>query len=299
MGDLSFDTFAEEVFRQADHPVVFGSSRDNHYFWHFNNYLNWGEPWYGGFRESQSDLRMANQHFYESNYMPNMLGWFLITLQTSPDDIDWMLARAAGFNAGYALVVRQEALGNPHMEEIVDRINTWTVAQQSHLFTAAQLLWLRDPNIDARLTNRGGSLYLQHFRKYTFAYEARVLQPGQPGSQQWDFDNASDQQVPQLLIHGTGEDGRVTNPIIEVDNSFRLEIPVTIEAGQTLVVGGERTSSLYDRKGKLIRTIDVKDGLPRLGAGRHTLSFDGTADLNSPLKLKMEIKLLDAEEALR
>jgi len=60
------------------HPVVFGSSRAAHYSWHMDDYLNRGEPWYGGFRESQSDYRIDNQKFYENNYLPNMLGWFLI-----------------------------------------------------------------------------------------------------------------------------------------------------------------------------------------------------------------------------
>ncbi len=299
MGDLSFDTFAEEVFSGADHPVVYGSSRDNHYFWHINNYLNWGEPWYGGFRESQSDVRMANQPFYENNYLPNMLGWFLITVQTSPEDIDWMLTRAAGFNAGYALVLRQEALGNPGMDEIISRINTWTSAQRSHLFNAAQLQWLRNPNNDARLLQQGDKLYLQQFKKYDFSYEARVLQPGQPGSQRWDFESVREKQIPRVVIYATGDDGRVVNPVIEIDNFFHVEIPVTLAAGQTLMMGEEKDASLYDRKGKLIRKIAVNNGLPQLDAGKHSLSFDGTADVNSPLRLKIEIKLLNNEELLQ
>lgn len=299
MGDLSFNTFAEEVFSKANHPVVMGSSRDNHYFWHFNSYLNWGEPWYGGFRESQSDVRMANQPFYENNYLPNMLGWFLITAQTSPDDIDWMLARAAGFNAGYALVLRKEALGNPQMEEIIHRINTWTSAQRSHLFDAAQQQWLRNPNNDARLLERDGKQYLQRFNKYVFEYEARVLQPGQPTAQSWDYENKQVKQTPQVVIQAIGDEGRINNPVLELDNFFQVTIPVSLEAGQTLMLGHDKSASLYDRKGRLLRKIAVDKALPQLPAGRHTLSFDGTTDANTQVKLKIEVKLLDNEELLR
>ncbi|PUZ23780.1 hypothetical protein DCM91_13350 [Chitinophaga costaii] len=298
MGDLSFNSFAEEVFRKVDHPVVFGSSRDNHYFWHLNNYLNWGEPWYGGFRESQSDVRMANQPFYENNYLPNMLGWFLITAQTNPDDIDWMLARAAGFNAGYALVLRKEALNNPQMEEIIHRINTWTAAQRSHLFTNAQQQWLRNPENDARLITSDSAVRLQEFSKFVFEYEARVLQPGQPTLQSWDFQNIRSQQTPQVLVHALGEEGHIVHPVVGIDNTLSIHLPITLEAGQTLVINNTLNAGIYDRKGRLLREVPIHNALPALSAGRHQLSFDGTTDANSPVKLKIEIKLLNNETLL-
>jgi len=298
MGDLSFNTFAEDVFKKADHAVVFGSSRDNHYFWHINSYLNWGEPWYGGFRESQSELRITNQKFYEDNYMPNMLGWFLITAQTSPDDIDWMLARAAGYNAGYALVLRPEALTNPHMQNIVSRIKLWTSVQQAGLFNIAQKLWLKNPDNDAELQQRGTLLYFQMFKKVELAYEAKVLQPGQPTSESWQFDNEDIKQVPTLIIHAEGEDGQITNPIIDIDHTFHLLIQTAIQAGQTLILNDANGASLYDSKGKIIKRIPIIANLPELTKTTHTLTFDGTTDVNSPVKVRIELKLLKNEELL-
>jgi len=300
MGDLSLNTFAEQVFRGADHPVVMGSSRDNHYFRHFNHYLNWGEPWYGSFRESQTDVRLAYQPVYENNYMPNMLGWFLITAQTAPDDIDWMLARAAGFDAGYALVLRKEALDNPQMEEIIRRINLWTAAQRQGLFDADLRKWLKDPRHDARLVEKEGSLYLQQFEKYAMAYEARVLQPGQPTAQYMDFENRQSDQVPLVVIHASGDEGAITNPVIELDNAYRLELPVRLEAGQTLMMSGaEKQFRLYDRKGRLLRKADTEKSLPGLNSGWHTLGFDCTTDANTQVKINIEIKLLNNEIRLR
>ena len=298
MGDLSFNTFAEDVFKKTDHAVVFGSSRDNHYFWHINSYLNWGEPWYGGFRESQSELRITNQKFYEDNYMPNMLGWFLITAQTSPDDIDWMLARAAGYNAGYALVLRPEALTNPHMQDIVNRIKLWTSVQQAGLFNIAQKLWLKNPNNDADLQQRGNLLYFQMFKKIKMEYEAKVLQPGQPTSESWDFDNEDIKQVPTLIFHAEGEDGQITNPMIDIDHTFHLHIQTTIQAGQTLIVNNANGASLYNNKGKIIKSIPIIANLPELTTTTHTFTFDGTTDVNSPVKVEIELKLLKNEELL-
>lgn len=299
MGDYSLNSFAAEVFRQADHSVVFGSSRANHYFWHINDYLNWGEPWYGGFRESQSDLRIANQRFYESNYLPNMLGWFLVTAQTTPADIDWMLARAAGFHAGYALVVRKEALANPHMDEIVAHIRAWTDASDKGLFTAEQRAWLRDPANDAELVNTGAAAWnLQRFRKFQFTYEAKTLQPGQPTYEQYRFENSGSKQSPQLVITANGETGSVVRPVIELDNSFRLELSVDLGAGQTLVLGDASEAELYDRKGRLVRRVPLQSRLPQLSTGAHLLSFDATMDAASPLKALITVKLPEKREPL-
>ncbi|WPU92837.1 hypothetical protein SNE25_26285 [Mucilaginibacter sabulilitoris] len=298
MGDLSFNTFAEDVFKKANHPMVLGSSRANHYFWHINNYLNWGEPWYGAFRESQSDLRIANQKFYEDNYLPNMLGWFLITAQTSPDDIDWMLARAAGFNAGYALVVRQDALANPNMNDIISLINLWTEAQHQGLFNRQQKQWLKDPANEAHLLKDAGKWYMQRFDKFEFIYQAQTLQPGQPTSSAWEFENKQAAQSPQLIIAANGEKGGIKNPVIEIDNAFRLSIPVTLLAGQSLVIFNSNVGVIYDQKGKMIDHVTLDGKIPKLTAGNHKISFDALMDAGLPLKARLTLKLLEGREML-
>jgi hypothetical protein len=298
MGDLSFNTFAGDVFKQANHPMVLGSSRANHYFWHINNYLNWGEPWYGAFRESQSDLRIANQKFYEDNYLPNMLGWFLITAQTSPDDIDWMLARAAGFNAGYALVVREDALGNPNINDIISLINLWTEAQHQGLFNQQQKQWLKDVANEAHLLKDDGKWYMQRFRKFEFAHEAKTLQPGQPTSSAWEFKNKQAAQSPQLIITANGDKGTIKNPVIEIDNAFRLSIPVTLLAGQSLVIFNTNTAVVYDPKGKMVYRVALDSKIPELTAGNHKISFDALMDAGTPLKARITLKLLENREML-
>ena len=297
MGDYSFNSFAEQVFSGANHSVVFGSSRANHYFWHFNDYLNWGEPWYGGFRESQSDQRIANQKFYETNYLPNMLGWFLITSHTTPADIDWMLARAAGFHAGYALVVRSEALSNPHMDEIVAHIDAWTQASDKGLFTKEQRDWLRDPAHDVELV-KDGDWKLQRFKKFEFSYEARILQPGQPTYQNYPFDNAEDRQFPQLILTAEGEQGSLANPVIELDNSYRLSVPVRLTAGESLVLADAGEADVYDKKGRMVRKIRTESRLPALSNGHHELSFDAGMDPNTGLKARIVLKIPEKKENL-
>ena len=59
-------------------------------------YYNWGEPWNGGFTESMQQYRVDNQALFDRNYMPHMLGWYLLTERTKLAEMEWMLARAAG-----------------------------------------------------------------------------------------------------------------------------------------------------------------------------------------------------------
>ena len=66
------------------------ASRTSHYFWHIYTRMNWGEPWYAGFRESQTEYRLKNQAYFTRNLMPHMLGWFSLRPNTSPEDIEWI-----------------------------------------------------------------------------------------------------------------------------------------------------------------------------------------------------------------
>ncbi|HTN08727.1 hypothetical protein [Agriterribacter sp.] len=301
MGNLSLEGFAEDVYKAIKHPVVFGSSRSGHYFWHMNDYLNWGEPWYGGFRESQSDYRIDNQVYYENNYMPNMLGWFLITSQTKPEDVDWMLARAAGYHAGYALVVRYDAVkNNPFIHEIVEQVNSWTEAQQKNAFSPAQKQWLKIPENDVHLQRDGSNAWkMYRYKKITFEHLPKVLQPGEPTSSEWTFENKTGKQNVQLVLLAAGDKGEISNPVIELDNSLRIQPPLNLKAGQSLVIDHSDTATLYDQKGKFVKKVVLTQALPELSEGNHHLLFDGTFTESADIKVKITLKLLDGTEKVQ
>jgi hypothetical protein len=99
--------------------VINDASNPGHFNWHIYTRMNWGEPWYAGFRESQTQYRLKNQNYYARNLMPRMLGWFQMNAETTLEDAEWLLARAAGFDAGFCLVtspdtVRRNGAGDQH-----------------------------------------------------------------------------------------------------------------------------------------------------------------------------------------
>ena len=83
--------------------VINDASNPGHFNWHIYTRMNWGEPWGAGFRKGQTLYRFKNQLYFERNLMPHMLGWFALSQETTVQDAEWLLARAAGFDAGFAL----------------------------------------------------------------------------------------------------------------------------------------------------------------------------------------------------
>ena len=165
-GDYGIQAFSEKVFKDTKHTLVNGTSTPSHYYWHICHYWNWGEPWYGGFRESQADSRLQNQPYLERNYMPNMLGWFQLTASTTPEDIEWMMARAAGFHAGFALVATQKNLeDNPKTPQVLGLIKLWQEASSNRVFTAQQLVRLKDTENDFHLEKSRHGLEALSFQK--------------------------------------------------------------------------------------------------------------------------------------
>lgn len=300
MGDYSMDYFAEQFLEKVNHSVVNGSSRSKHYYWHVNNYLNWGEPWYGGFRESMSDYRFEKQPMLERNYMPNMLGWFLLTATSSVEDIEWMMARSAGYNAGYAFVARYEPLkSNPDTDKIIKQIRLWEDAKKSKIFNEDQKVRLKNPNNEFHLSKAGEKWMLQNFTKNTFEHENVLLQPGQPTYSEWMFVNNEEAQPISLHLLLKGEKGEINNINIEVDNFFELKIQEPLASGSSLVWNGDDIVKIYNKKGRLQKEIKTEKTMNDLRKGQHTIVFncefsdDSDIVINATVKLKGDIEVIE------
>ena len=138
--------------------IINDASNPGHFNWHINTRMNWGEPWYAGFRESQTLYRFKNQVLFERNLMPHMLGWFALRPDTCLEDAEWLLARAAGFDAGFTLATSlastAQLAADPASADTARRfgataailatIAEWETARMSGAFPAELKLRLRD-----------------------------------------------------------------------------------------------------------------------------------------------------------
>ena len=150
--------------------IVNDASMAHHFTWHIASRYNWGEPWYAGFRQSQTLYRLKNQLIFARNLLPRMLGWFSVRAETSVEDVEWLCARAAGFDAGFALATSfksqakqssgavdtklpdQRALDQRALLEVVHQ---WETARQTGAFPENVKQYLRDADREFRLRTLG------------------------------------------------------------------------------------------------------------------------------------------------
>ncbi len=294
-GDVSKDYFALRFIEGVDHMVVNGTSQSSHFYWHINTYMNWGEPWYGGMKESHNALRFSNQAIHERNYQPNMLGWFWFQSGTSLEDMEWMLARAAGWNAGYALVVNPSDLdSNPFTAEIIEMILTWEEARNRGIFDKRQKQLLKAGENDFSLTKASDEeFHLQYYRKEGFVHENLVLQPGQPHYSDWEFDNITGKQRLYFRLLAAGEAGSLDQIVLELDGYQKMEIPVSLNAGYSCIYDGSGKLWVYDEKGSLKQKQDIDFGGINIDEGVHSLQVSCSFSIDSDLELKGMVKLKD------
>jgi hypothetical protein len=299
-GDASKDYFALRFLEGVDHMVVNGTSQSSHFYWHLNTYMNWGEPWYGGMRESQNAIRFNNQATLERNYQPNMLGWFWYQAGTTLEEMEWMLARAAGWNAGYALVVHPIAIGkNPSLEEVIEAIRTWEEAKNRKLFNENQKKLLKAGEHDFSLhKTNNNEFHLQYYRKQKYEHAYLVLQPGQPHYSEWEFDVNAENQLLNFRLLAKGEEGEISEILLELDGAQSISIPVALKAGYSCIFDGAGNVLLYDDRGSLKKKYEVERGEKKLDKGRHTLRVSCDFSSDAGLVLQGMVKLKDKTEVL-
>ena len=277
-GTYGNELFALEFYKNLDHTVINGTSPPlSHFYWHINSYCNWGEPWYGGFRDSMQEYRINNQAFCERNFIPKMLGWYLLRTATCLSDMEWMLARSAGFDSGFALATSLDALRkNPESGAILDALREWEKARRAGVFSAEQREALRNPKREFHLESvADGAWNLFPFHDSAdFQHEQLVRQPGEPTSAQWDVANPDARQPLQLKLRVAGKGGSIRNPKWEINRSATLEIPVEIQAGQSLLLESDAIVRLYDAKGNPLQSFPLKTALPPMQPGSNPVTFD-------------------------
>jgi len=219
----------------------------------------------------RSEIRFNNQAVHERNYQPNMLGWFQLLGNTTIEEMEWMLARAAGWNAGYALVVHPKNLEeNPLAEEVIELILVWEEAKNRQIFTEEQRKLLKAGENDFSLAKiSDGEFHLQHYTKDHFVHENIVLQPGQPNYTGWNFTNTSNEQLLYFKLGADGQKGSIENIIIELDGYQTIEIPVNLKAGTSCIYNGSDQLLIYDDKGRMKEKLPIEFGEITMDKGDH------------------------------
>ncbi len=266
--------------------VITDASGPGHYFWHSFTRMNWGEPWYAGFRESQTQYRLLNQLYFRRNLIPPMLGWFSMHPETSLEDIEWLLARSAGFDAGYALVTSLAAVaGNGFGEKILYALREWEKARMSGSFPAGVKAEMQDIRNEFHLEINGPN----GWNLFPYAIWRAEYKPG-TGPVVVEIDNENPDQPMQFIL-STGPENAITGITFTIDGARTIHIPVELPAGHHLKYTGGSYVTLYNAAWQPAGTGQVTQLDITLSQGRHKIGFEAQFTASGPKQgVKLELK---------
>ncbi len=278
--------------------LITHASRTSHYFWHLYTRMNWGEPWYAGFRESQTSYRMKNQEYFQRNLMPGMLGWFLLKPETTVEDIEWMLTRSAAYNAGYAFVVSDEAIAeNKNSDKIFNLIKDWEEARLSGAIGEELQVRMKNMSTEFSLESVTDSEWnITEVFSHKFNHIKKTRQPGEPLYSTFNFENKSDNEKVDFII--TADKCKLKNIKIEFDNYRLIQLPITLDKNQSFKYAGGTSGGIYSITGEKIKTVSVGDAELRLKKGNHSFTFDSEIIGDEESKAKIELRFFGNIEKL-
>ena len=279
--------------------LIIDASRTTHFFWHIYSRMNWGEPWYGGFRESQTEYRFKNQAYFKRNFMPGMLGWFKMTSETSIEDIEWLLARSAGYDAGYAFVADFEAIdNNGNTPKILELIGDWEKLRIGGTFTEEQKTRMLDADKEFSLEKINKNEWnLYPVNADIFKHVKTVKQPGEPLYSTFEINNVGDKQTFSFII--TASDCDASEITLEMNNYKKIKLPVALSKGQIIKYNGGNKATVYNANWKIIKEVEINSADLIINKGKNSLNVDchfNNADKEPTVKL--EIRTFEEAEKI-
>ncbi|MCP5517791.1 MAG: hypothetical protein H7A45_11120 [Verrucomicrobiales bacterium] len=263
--------------------VINDASNPGHFNWHIYTRMNWGEPWYAGFRESQTLYRFKNQLYFERNLMPRMLGWFALRPDTSLEDAEWLLARAAGFNAGFTLAASLASTAqleaDPKAAEaarrfgavptILEAVKQWETARMAGAFPEEVRAALRDNTREFHLEPAGEKRW--HLSEFTLERLTHPLTNATPTALR--FDNPHAAQPLQFIIRNAGSKA-VAGLVVTVDGRPVLDLASeeVLPGGAVRYVGGPE-AILCDATWRETKRLPVSSEAARINAGPQELTL--------------------------
>ena len=237
-----------------------------------------------------------NQDFYQRNLLPAMLGWFSMTASTSLEDTEWLLARAAGFDAGFAFNLSLETVNNNGLSaSIFDAIKNWETARMAGAFSVSQKQRMQDIANEFKLNPVGFNKWqFIPLKVSRFIHENKIRQPGEPVGSTFTFENPYEDQNLQFIVSLVPEEGSVgaklDQIVLTVNQFYEWKVPFNIAPHQHLKLDENGLLLLYDKNWNVIKELEATENGLILEKGINEISVDGSFGGDHPTNLKIEVK---------
>jgi len=237
------------------------------------------------------------------------LGWFQIQTAsrdleaTAPDDVEWVLAKCAGFNAGCSWVTSLETLRTlGQTSAILTAIRDWDRARHAGVFSDNQRPRLKDPTREFHLEAMGEA----RWQLTPVAYSPRFVrqwgrtQTRPATASPWEVENQFDSQPLQFILRvasvaGTSTGGHVADPTFEVGGN-RLVFPVRLKAREYLVGQGDGKGLVYDANWNLMQSVQAGSAAPTLRNGKQRVDFRCETPTEFESRVEIRFKMVGAPE---
>ena len=244
-GSFGAGRFIDRWYKNLDEYRITCGAGTFHYYWHIYSFMNWGEPWYDNLRQSQVNYRLENQRYFERNLMPGMLGWFKLEQTYRPEDIEWIQARSAAFDAGYLLRVDESIEQSGFKSQLFEAVREWQKVRNQGLFTSAQRERMKDPKHEFHLAKNGDSSWTLYdvTLKGGNQHKYRSVQTGEPLLSKCTFENPYDKQPVQFyatIKAGEEAGGSISNLQVLVEGCTPIQIKESLKAGDKLYCDGKQ-----------------------------------------------------------
>lgn len=300
-GDYTRNLFVSRCFAGFDHEVTSDASNLLHYLWHIHTRMNWGEPWGKALREGMPEYRLNNQAFFERNLFPKMMGWFLFqpavpgVEATRLDDIEWMLSKAAGFDAGFALVSTPgDFKTNMQGDAVAKAIAEWEKARNSGAFTQEQRARLRDGRSDWHLEAAGEGYWKLFPMLFPPALACGAASPMVEGQVENPYEAQPLQFVIRILPSDNPE-AALENPILEIGNQ-KLILPVRVTPDRYIRGDGKGNAEVCDSNWHVLDTVRIAGGWPLVASGTNTVRL--SCELTGGAQVTFRLQLAGPAEAV-
>lgn len=293
--------FVKEAYDVWGPEVMSDASGLTHYNWHMHSYMNWGEPWYADMRNGMFDYRRSNQEYFRRNLMPPMMGWYTLRgatrkyESTTPDDINWMLSKAAGYGAGFAFNMGKDALRtHGKTKEYLSLISAWEKMRMYGDIPESLKEQLRDPKTEWDIEEVPGGFHVYRMNIAAFECSPEGAQPGMPSGGDWmTFNPYPAQKMVFRMRAGDERDrGGFSQLTFRAGEDF-IRFDLRLDCGQYLIYDGGVTAEIRDKDFHLIRTVEG-DGSPlKLEQGISMLLFKCVFDGEEPPYPQVKIFMRD------
>lgn len=180
------------------------------------------------------------------------LGWFLIhaadkkRMCSTMEDVEWMLSKAVGYNAGFGLLIEEKAIAkHGGLDQMLSEMKLWQQLAKAGAFTDAQKARMRDPYANWRIERMSDSLFLLFPMNISRQYrcEFKESEAGLYTTDPMTWVTGSESRFGLQLI-SVGKEP-VKNPMVSTEKSL-IMFPCTMEQGQSIIYNFNEVAYLTD-----------------------------------------------------